>query len=46
MTNPTQRTLAAFRELGYRVQVVERWNPHARVRVEVREVVPRKRRKR
>ncbi len=31
--SPTQRTLAHLRGLGYPlVQVVERWNPHARVR--------------
>jgi hypothetical protein len=33
MTSPTQRTLAHLRAAGYElVQVVERWNPHARVR--------------
>lgn len=33
MSSPTQRTLAHLRKLGYPlVQVVERWNPHARVR--------------
>lgn len=31
--SPTQRTLKEMRERGYPlVQVVERWNPHARVR--------------
>jgi hypothetical protein len=31
--SPTQRTLEHLRALGYPlVQVVERWNPHARVR--------------
>jgi hypothetical protein len=31
--SPTQRTLAYLREAGYPlVQVVERWNPHARIR--------------
>lgn len=30
--SPTQRSLARLRELGYVAQVVERWNPHARVR--------------
>lgn len=31
--SPTQRTLAHLREAGYPlVQVVERWNPYARVR--------------
>lgn len=29
---PTQRTLALARELGYTVAVVEKWNPHAKVR--------------
>ncbi len=33
MSSPTQRTLAHLRAAGYPlVQVVERWNPHARVR--------------
>ena len=32
MTSPTQRSLAHLRNLGYRVAVVERWNPHARIR--------------
>lgn len=32
MTSPTQRSLAHLRSLGYRVAVVERWNPHARIR--------------
>lgn len=33
MTSPTQRTLAHLRDAGYPlVQVVERWNPYARVR--------------
>jgi hypothetical protein len=31
--SPTGRTLAHLRKLGFpRVQVVEHWNPHARVR--------------
>jgi len=30
--SPTQRTLKHLRELGYTAEVVERWNPHARVR--------------
>ena len=34
-TSPTQRTLAKCRELAWPVQVVERWNPHARVRVDL-----------
>ena len=29
---PTQRTLAALRADGWCAEVVERWNPHARVR--------------
>lgn len=33
MSSPTQRTLAELRKRGYQlVQVVERWNPHARIR--------------
>jgi hypothetical protein len=32
MTTPTQRTLKWARDLGYTVQVVEKWNPHARIR--------------
>lgn len=35
MTSPTQRTLALARELGFQAQVVERWNMHARVRVDL-----------
>lgn len=31
-TTPTQRSLALLREAGMLVAVVERWNPHARVR--------------
>jgi len=30
--NPTERTLRALRAQGYTAQVVEKWNPHARVR--------------
>lgn len=29
---PTQRSLAALRQAGYLPAVVERWNPHARIR--------------
>ena len=29
---PTQRSLAHLREEGYTVAIVERWNPHARIR--------------
>lgn len=32
MSTPTSRSLAALRERGYTAQVVERWNPHARIR--------------
>ncbi len=30
--SPTQRALADLRKLGYTVQVVERWNPYAKIR--------------
>lgn len=30
--SPTQRSLKHLREQGYRVAVVEKWNPHARIR--------------
>lgn len=30
--SPTQRSLAYLRDEGYLVSVVERWNPHARIR--------------
>lgn len=32
MSSPTQRTLAELRKLGYLAAVVERWNPHAKIR--------------
>lgn len=32
MSSPTQRSVAHLREQGYLVAVVERWNPHARIR--------------
>lgn len=32
MTSPTQLSLAALRAEGYTAQVVERWNPYARIR--------------
>lgn len=32
MSSPTQRSLAYLREQGYTAAVVERWNPHARIR--------------
>ena len=31
-TSPTQRTLKRLRDLGYTAQVVETWNPHAKIR--------------
>lgn len=35
MTSPTQRSLKHLREGGWSVQVVERWNPYAHVRVDL-----------
>lgn len=35
MTSPTQRTLALLRESGWTAQVVERWVPQARKRVDL-----------
>ncbi len=32
MSSPTQRSLQFLRDQGYLVAVVERWNPHARLR--------------
>lgn len=32
MSSPTQRSLAECRKRGWIAQVVEKWNPHARVR--------------
>ena len=32
---PTSRSLALLREMGYIAQVVERWNPHAKIRVDL-----------
>lgn len=32
MPSPTQRTRSKLREEGYLTEIVERWNPHARVR--------------
>lgn len=32
MTTPTQRTLKRLREAGWEAAVVEKWNPHARIR--------------
>lgn len=34
-TSPTQRTLAELRKRGWIAQVVEKWNPHAHVRVDL-----------
>lgn len=31
-TSPTQRSLAKLRADGYTVAIVERWNPHAKIR--------------
>ena len=31
-TSPTQLTLKKWRKAGYNAAVVERWNPHARIR--------------
>lgn len=30
--SPTQRTLQFLRDAGYTVAIVEKWNPHARIR--------------
>ena len=30
--SPTQKTLKWMREMGFAAQVVEKWNPHAKVR--------------
>ena len=35
MSSPTQRSLKELRECGWTAQVVERFNPHARVRVDL-----------
>lgn len=32
MTSPTQRSKAALQKAGWTVAIVERWNPHARIR--------------
>lgn len=31
-TSPTQRSLQRLRDQGYRVAIVEKWNPHAGIR--------------
>lgn len=36
---PTQRSIAHLKKEGYRVAVVERWNPHARIRQDLFGVV-------
>jgi hypothetical protein len=33
--SPTERTLNELRKQGYSVAVVEKWNPHARVRIDL-----------
>ena len=37
--SPTQRTLAKLRKEGYRAAVVEKWNPHAKIRQDLFGVV-------
>lgn len=32
MSSPTQRTLAELRKQGFTAYVVEKWNPHAKIR--------------
>lgn len=32
MSSPTQRTLASLKAQGYTAAIVEKWNPHARIR--------------
>lgn len=32
MPSPTQRSLKYLRDLGYHCAIVERWNPHTRIR--------------
>ena len=39
MVSPTQRTLALLRKRGYRAAVVEKWNPHAKIRQDLFGVV-------
>ena len=38
-SSPTQRSLAYVRDQGYRAEVVEKWNPHARVRQDLFTVI-------
>lgn len=35
MSSPTQRTLKHYRDLGYKCQVVEHWNPFAKIRIDL-----------
>lgn len=35
MSSPTQRTLALLRKEGWQAQVVEKWNPHSRTRLDL-----------
>lgn len=37
--SPTERTLKRLREMGYLAAVVEKWNPHARIRQDLFGVV-------
>lgn len=39
MSSPTQRTLARLRKDGYVAAVVEKWNPHAKIRQDLFRVV-------
>ena len=38
-TSPTQRSLKLLRERGWLCEVVERWNPHAKVRKDLFNVI-------
>lgn len=35
MSSPTQRTLKLLRSRGWQAQVVERWNPHSKTRLDL-----------
>ncbi len=39
MSSPTSRTLQKMRDEGWTSQVVERWNPHARRRIDLFSVI-------
>ena len=39
MSSPTSRTLKMMRDEGWTSQVVERWNPHARRRIDLFSVI-------